>query len=275
MTADTGDETVRAAPDSTVDDDTFLTHVTDRLAALPTIHAVALGGSRAQGTHTPESDWDLAIYYRGPFDPADLRAIGWEGEVSEIGGWGGGIFNGGAWLTIDGRRVDVHYRDLDVVEHELSEAESGRFHVEPLLFHLAGIPSYLLVAELAVNRVLHGDLPRPATYPEKLRVSAAERWFGSARATLGYAKANHAPKGRLTEVAGAVATAAVQAGHALLAARGKWVTNEKRLLERAGLRGVDGIVGSLFGEPGQDAPVQAVVAAESLFESLRLRAGGE
>lgn len=182
----------------------FLDHVADRLAGLPTVRAVALGGSRAEGTDGPDSDWDLAVYYRGPFDPADLRAVGWEGEVSEIGGWGGGVFNGGAWLTVDDRRVDVHYRDLDVVERELAEAEEGRFHVEPLLFHLAGIPSYLLVAEPAINQVLRGDLPRPAAYPEKLRTAAAERWHGTAHATLAYAKANHAPKGRLTEVAGAI-----------------------------------------------------------------------
>lgn len=34
----------------------------------------------------------------------------------------------------------------------------------------------------------------------------------------------------------------MQAGHAVLAARGEWVTNEKRLVERAGLRGIDRIV---------------------------------
>ncbi|WLW55862.1 nucleotidyltransferase domain-containing protein [Streptomyces sp. YU58] len=252
----------------------FLNVVSDRLAALPTVRAVALGGSRAQGTHTPDSDWDLAVYYRGPFDPADLRALGWEGEVSEVGGWGGGVFNGGAWLTIDGRRVDVHYRDLDVVEHELAEAEEGRFRVEPLLFHLAGIPSYLVVAELAINRVLRGELPRPDDFPEKLRRTANERWYGTARATLAYARSNHAPTGRLTEVAGAVATAAVQTGHAVLAARGEWVTNEKRLLERAGLRAVDGIVagaagaasgaGARGGDAG-DVLTAAVDEAERLF----------
>ncbi|MEU6066479.1 nucleotidyltransferase domain-containing protein [Streptomyces sp. NPDC047082] len=257
-------------------DQTFLDTVADRLATLPTVRAVALGGSRAQGTHTRDSDWDLAVYYRGLFDPADLRALGWEGEVSEVGGWGGGVFNGGAWLTVDGRRVDVHYRDLDVVEHELAEAEEGRFRVEPLLFHLAGIPSYLVVAELAVNRVLHGDLPRPADYPEALRRSAPDRWYGTARATLAYAKANHAPHGRLTEVAGALATAAAQTGHAVLAARGEWVTNEKRLLERAGLRAVDGIVSTLghggdgsrggFGGGGGGL-VGAVERAEFLFEA--------
>ncbi|WP_262060008.1 nucleotidyltransferase domain-containing protein [Streptomyces sp. STR69] len=253
---------------STPDDDAeFLDTTADRLAALPTVRAVALGGSRAQGTHRPDSDWDLAVYYRGPFEPADLRAIGWDGEVSEVGGWGGGVFNGGAWLTVDGRRVDVHYRDLTVVERELAEAEAGRFRVEPLMFHLAGIPSYLVVAELAVNRVLRGELPCPDTYPEKLRRSAAERWHGTARATLAHARANHAPKGNLTEVAGALAVAAVQAGHGVLAGRGEWVTNEKRLLERAGLRRVDDIVAGLRPEP--DALTHAVSDAEAVFRALR------
>jgi predicted nucleotidyltransferase len=247
----------------TPDDTAFLDTTADRLAALPTVQAVALGGSRAQGTERQDSDWDLAIYYRGAFEPADLRAVGWEGEVSEVGGWGGGVFNGGAWLTVDGRRVDVHYRDLDVVERELAEAAEGRFRVEPLMFHLAGIPSYLIVAELAINRVLRGELPRPAAYPEKLRTSAAERWHGTARATLAYAKANHAPAGRLTEVAGALATAAVQAGHGVLAARGEWVTNEKRLLERAGLRGVDALLAGMGRQPA--ALAAALSEAEAFF----------
>ncbi|MER6028953.1 nucleotidyltransferase domain-containing protein [Streptomyces sp. NPDC001851] len=243
-------------------DSDFLARTAERLASLPTVRAVALGGSRAQGTHRPDSDWDLAIYYRGPFDPDDLRAVGWPGEVSDIGGWGGGVFNGGAWLTIDGRRVDVHYRDLDVVEPELAEAEAGRFRVEPLLFHLAGIPSYLVVAELAVNQVLSGTLPRPAGYPAELRVTAAERWYGTARATLAYAKTNHAAHGRLTETAGFLATAAAQAAHGILAARGEWVTNEKRLLERAGLRGIDAVVGGLRAEP--EVLVRAVTEAEEI-----------
>jgi hypothetical protein len=54
--------------------------------------------------------------------------------VSEIGGWGGGVFNGGGWLTVDDRRVEVHYRDLGAVEHELAESMAGRFHWEPLAF---------------------------------------------------------------------------------------------------------------------------------------------
>ncbi|MER5440301.1 nucleotidyltransferase domain-containing protein [Streptomyces sp. NPDC002790] len=226
-------------------DDVFLDRLAERLHALPGAHAVTLGGSRAQGTHTDASDWDTAVYYRGSeglFEPRNLRDVGWEGEVSEIGGWGGGVFNGGAWLTVDGRRVDVHYRDLDSVEHELAEAEAGRFRIEPLMFHLAGIPSYLVVAELAVNRVLRGEMPRPDGYPAALRKAAPEVWWGRASITLDYAEGNNVPLGGRTEVVGAVAGAAMQAAHAVLAARGEWVTNEKRLLERAGLRGIDRVV---------------------------------
>ncbi|CAL9426007.1 hypothetical protein SUDANB176_01955 [Streptomyces sp. enrichment culture] len=256
-------------------DRAFLETTADRLAALPGVRAVTLGGSRAQGAERPDSDWDLAVYYRGSFDPGDLRAVGWEGEVSEIGGWGGGVFNGGAWLTIDGRRVDVHYRDLEVVEHELAEAEQGRFRVEPLMFHLAGIPTYLLVAELAINKVLRGELPRPAAYPQALRASAPPRWYGTATATLAYAKAGHAPRGALTQVAGGIAVAAAHTAHAVLAARGEWATNEKGLVERAGLEAVDASVEALTGHP--DDLVRAVTDAEELFrravETARRRAG--
>ncbi|MFE0176472.1 nucleotidyltransferase domain-containing protein [Streptomyces sp. NPDC059002] len=251
-----------------MNEEVFLDHVADRLAALPGVLAVTLGGSRAQGTHTAESDWDMAVYYRGPaFDPADLRKIGWEGEVSGIGEWGGGVFNGGAWLTVDGRAVDVHYRDLDVVEHELREAWAGRFHWEPLMFHLAGIPSYLVVAELGINQVLRGELPSPA-YPPALRAEAPAVWLGKARMRLAYARANNAPRGQYAEVAGAVAIAATEAAHAVLAARGEWVTNEKRLLERAGLRDVDRILGAAgAGGAGPDGLVGAIDEVERLIET--------
>src|SRR5581483_2186542 len=95
--------------------------VTARLAELPHVEAVALGGSRATGTDRPDSDWDFAVYYRGAFSADSVRGLGWPGEVAEVGGWGGGVFNGGAWLEVDGQRVDVHYRDLDDVEHRLAE----------------------------------------------------------------------------------------------------------------------------------------------------------
>ncbi|GGW84987.1 hypothetical protein GCM10010383_12430 [Streptomyces lomondensis] len=49
----------------------------------------------------------------------------------------------------------------------------------------------------------------------------------------------------VTQVAGAIALAATQTAHAVLAARGEWVTNEKGLVGRAGLGEVDALVASL------------------------------
>jgi predicted nucleotidyltransferase len=227
--------------------DVFVTYVTERLASLPGVEAVTLGGSRATGTYGPDSDWDFAVYYRGRFSPDDLRGLGWPGEISAIGGWGGGVFNGGAWLRVGDRRVDVHYRDLGDVEHHLAEAREGRFHVERLMFHLAGVPTYIVVAELALSRVLHGDLPRPE-YPGALRTRARERWQDEARQTLRYARSAHAARGHVTDCAGAIAVAACQAAHAVLAGRGRWVTNEKTLLDDAGLRDVDRVLAALTPE---------------------------
>ena len=232
-----------------MDDAEFPGYVADRLAGLPRVEAVNLGGSRAQGTHRPDSDWDFAIYYRGHFDPQALRDVGWPGEVFEVGGWGGGVFNGGAWLEVDHRRVDVHYRDLDAIDHELAEAREGRFRIEPLMFHLAGIPSYLVLAELAGSRVLHGRLPSPG-YPPALREQAPRVWWDRAEQTFWYAREYHAPYGRLAQCAGMIAQAASQAAHAVLAARGEWVTNDKTLLTRAGLRQVDEFLAIPKPDPG-------------------------
>ncbi len=231
-----------------MDDEPFLAHVADRLGHLPAVRAVTLGGSRAEGTHRPDSDWDFSVYYRGGFDPQALRDLGWPGQVSEIGGWGGGVFNGGAWLEIDGRRCDVHYRDLDMIDRELAAAEQGRFRIEPLMFHLAGIPSYLVLAELAAKRVLRGQLPNP-DYPAALRAKAPAVWWDRADRTFAYAHDNHAPHGRLAQCAGLVAQATSQAAHAVLAARAQWVTNDKTLLTKAGLRQADDFVAAATPDP--------------------------
>jgi len=253
-----------------VDDDGFPGYVAGRLAGLPSVEAVNLGGSRAQGTHRPDSDWDFGIYYRGHFDPQSLRHLGWPGEVSEVGSWGGGVFNGGAWLEIDHRRVDVHYRDLDTIDHEVAEAREGRFRIEPLMFHLAGIPSYLVLAELAGSRVLHGRLPTPA-YPAALREEAPRAWWDRAGRTFEYARLHHAPYGRLAQCAGLIAQAASQAAHAVLAARGEWVTNDKTLLTRAGLRQVDEFVAVREADPGL---LRDAVERSHALCSRTLRAAG-
>src|SRR3954454_14380638 len=92
------------------------------LAALPATVAVVLGGSRADGTHRPDSDWDLGLYYRasgGAFDPAAVRAPAHPGHVSELGEWGRTV-HAGAWLTVAATAVDLIFQDLDTVERRLA-----------------------------------------------------------------------------------------------------------------------------------------------------------
>lgn len=234
-----------------MDDEAFVAYVGDHLSALPGVEAVTLGGSRAEGTNRPDSDWDFSLYYRGHFQPATLRDLGWQGEVAELGGWSavpGGVFNGGAWLEIDGRRTDVHYRDLDVIDRVIADSNEGRFAIEPLWFHLAGIPSYLVLAELATKRVLIGQVPE-VTYPPLLRERAPAVWWAQAEAEFDYVRRYHAAAGRLTQCLGLLARAVTCAAHAVLAARGRWITNEKQLVTRAGLGLIDGILADATAEP--------------------------
>ena len=43
--------------------DNIIQSVTEKLSSLPYIEGIVLGGSRARGTHTEDSDIDIGIYY--------------------------------------------------------------------------------------------------------------------------------------------------------------------------------------------------------------------
>ena len=237
------------------DDERFARTFAEQVADLPGVLAVTLGGSRATGRHRRDSDWDFALYYRGSFDADVVRAAGWPGQVTNPGEWGGGVMNGGAWLQIDGRRVDLIYRDLDEVEHWWAEAREGRYEKQLLLFHLAGIPTYTVVGEMALHVVLSGELPRP-DFPDRLRVSAHERWHVDATLTLGYARAA-LDRGDMAVATGNVVRAVFEESHSRLAQRGEWALNEKGLAERAGL---GALVADLAPDP---ARLRAVIDALS------------
>lgn len=215
-------------------DEAFAQRFAADVARIPGVLAVALGGSRARGESGPLSDWDFALYYRGHFDADDVRAVGWEGDVADVGGWGGGVYNGGAWLQVDGRAVDLHYRDLDDVEYRWREAQAGRFRKEFLMFYAAGVPTYIVVAELAVCRVLVGELPRPE-YPDALAGEAAQRWHRDAVLSLGYAHGSLVKRSDPTVALANANRGLIEEAHSRLAARREWVLNEKGMVARAGL----------------------------------------
>jgi predicted nucleotidyltransferase len=212
--------------------DDFALRVADRLAALPGVLAVQFGGSRAHGTSHPDSDWDFALYYRGHFDVDHVRRLGWPGVVTELGGWGP-VMNGGAWLTAEGRPVDIHYRDLDSIESLLIEVAEGRFEVHRAPFYVAGIPTYLPLAELALGKTLHGQLPVP-TFPEQLRSSASAWWKREAELDLGHARSEALSRNVVISI-GLLARVILEEGHRRLCATSRWITNEKRLIIEADL----------------------------------------
>lgn len=243
------------------------------LRALPGVEAIALGGSRAHGTAHEDSDWDLGVYYRGRFEPDSVRALGYEGVVTEIGEWGGGVFNGGAWLTVGGERVDLLWRDLDVVDREIGEARAGRWRLEPLMFHLTGIPTYLVVAELDGTVTLSGTLPTVA-YPDALRERAGHDWADRAELTLDRAR-GHARRRRTTACLGLLAVGALEFAHAIAATRGRWVTNDKTLLVAAGLQEVDDVVASVGAGPDAERLTAAVDRTLELGRAVLVRARAE
>jgi predicted nucleotidyltransferase len=220
----------------------------ERLAAFPGVVAVTLGGSRGRGEEAADSDWDFGLYYRGALAVDAVRALGYEGDVFEPGDWGR-LMNGGAWLTVEGQRVDLIYRDLDEVESWVAEAEEGRFSIDLLEGFLAGMPSYVLAGELALAKVLSGELPRPS-FPEKLRAAAPPRWDGSARFSLDVAE-TAAKRNDIVYCAGLLSKAAIASAHARLAERGEWALNEKEIVRRAGLRDADSIL-TAVGSRGSD-----------------------
>jgi predicted nucleotidyltransferase len=205
----------------------------ERLAAIPGVVAVTLGGSRARGTERADSDWDFGLYYRDAIDADDVRALGYPGEVSQPGDWAYPM-NGGAWLTVESHKVDVLYRDLAEVERWTSEANQGRWELFRVPGYLCGMPSYALVGEASLARVLAGELVQPP-FPDALASDGPEKWVWEAAFALEQADA-HAGIGDEVACVGKCAFAIVAVAQARLLARREWALNEKGVVAKAGLR---------------------------------------
>ncbi|HEU4726853.1 MAG TPA: nucleotidyltransferase domain-containing protein [Kofleriaceae bacterium] len=222
----------------------------DELAAMPGVVAVVLGGSRAAGEGDSGSDWDLGVYYRGA---PDLAALARRGTVHPPGSWGR-IMNGGAWLVLGDRKVDVLLRDVDAVAHWSARALAGEYEVDLLLGYLAGVPTYSVLAEATIAVALRGTPPPGARFPAALAEAGATRWRFHRDFALDHARMR-ARRGDVVGTVGQAARAVVEAAHAVLCEQRTWVLNEKRIIERAGFarapalfRGVpdgDGLVGWL------------------------------
>jgi hypothetical protein len=172
---------------------TFLNTLVARLCTVPGIAAIVLGGSRARGTATPTSDYDLGLYYR-PERPPDLAALAQVAAalddnprpdlITPLGGWGPWI-NGGGWLRVQGQPVDLLYRDLGRVAQVVEDCCAGRVEIFYQVGHPHGFVNAIYLAEVATCRVLWDpdDLLEPLKararpYPPRLKQEtiAKFRW---------------------------------------------------------------------------------------------------
>ncbi|MFF8382047.1 nucleotidyltransferase domain-containing protein [Streptomyces kanasensis] len=236
----------------------------ERLVEAGGVVGVCLGGSRARGTHSPGSDYDLGLYYRPPLDTAALRLLaaeltGGPVEVTEPGGWGPWV-DGGGWLTIDGHRVDWIYRDLNRVHRVWQRCQAGQFEIGAQPGHPLGIYSHAYAGEVALGRILadpRGELQalqeQTRLYPEPLREALIGNAQWEAPFILAGARKG-ASRGDAFYVAGCLFRAVGLLVHALHAHARCWVLNEKGAVQAAG------------GLPA--APADFTGRAHALFSSL-------
>jgi hypothetical protein len=207
-----------------------------RVAEVPGVIGVVLGGSRARGTHIPDSDTDLGLYYRAPLDVDRLGRLAREvagpaAAVTAPGGWGPWV-DGGGWLRVDGAAIDWIYRDLDRVGEVWAGAELGRYRFHQQTGHPLGFPDFAYAGELALSRVLadpSGELAelrvRMGNYPPRLAEALVA---GLSEADFLVTVARKAvARGDSAFVAGCLFRAVGVCAHALHGAARRWLINEK------------------------------------------------
>ena len=178
--------------------------VTDKLSSLPCIEGIVLGGSRARGTHTEDSDIDIGIYYNSEsFDITAFNQLATELDdenrnnlVVPPGAWGDWI-NGGGWLVINGYHVDLILRDIKRMEQIIKDTEQGIVTANYQTGHPHGYISAMYRGELAISKVLYNknsgfnELKKKAEiYPAALKKSLINFFIFEAEFSLMFVKAN-------------------------------------------------------------------------------------
>jgi hypothetical protein len=184
--------------------DNVIRLVTEKLSSLSCIEGIVLGGSRAKGMDTEDSDIDIGIYYdleRLDLDEMNLIATELDDDhrsnlVSPPGGWGEWV-NGGAWLNVQGYAVDLILRDLKRVEQIIKETEQGIVTTHYQTGHPHGYLSSMYRGELAISKILYARNPslhqlkkQAEVYPPALRKTIIRFFLFEAEFSLMFVAAN-------------------------------------------------------------------------------------
>jgi hypothetical protein len=227
--------------------DPLLDFVTPRLASVPGVVAVVLGGSRARGTETSSSDTDIGLYFRGE-TPLDAGALLYvtkafmdepaTASVTPVGEWGPWIVGGG-WLSVSGRKVDLLYRNCDDVAGVIRDCRDGRVTMAYQPGHPHGFCSSIWMGEIALCRPLHDPESVIAEmktmtfpYPEALRAALVSRFFWEVLFSIENGEIA-CPRGEQTHIAGCAYRALSSGAQVLFALNGRYLINEKGALDEA------------------------------------------
>ncbi|WP_247803461.1 nucleotidyltransferase domain-containing protein [Bradyrhizobium sp. 191] len=230
--------------------DPLLTRLTSVLADVPGVHAVVLGGSRARGSAHPSSDYDIGLYCSSaaPLDTDRLLTVVAEiaddpgtATVTRYGEWGPWII-GGAWLSVEGQKVDLLYRHADDVERVMMDCRNGTVLMAYQPGHPHGFCSAIWMGEIAYCQPLHdpkGLIARlkaiALPYPEDLGRALLRRFQWEILFSIDNAELATARDER-THVAGCVYRALACIAQVLFALNRRYLINEKgALIETAGL----------------------------------------
>jgi hypothetical protein len=228
-------------------DDDLLQRVVTALAEVEGIAAIVLGGSRARGTAHEASDYDIGLYFSAarPLDTERLLVSvktlvddPGAAKVTPVGEWGPWIV-GGAWLSVDGHKVDLLYRNVDAVGAVIDACRSGEvtMHYQP--GHPHGFCSAIWMGEIALCKVLHdanGTIAalkaKASPYPAQLGDALIRRFAWEIQFAIENGELA-ASRDEQTHVAGSVYRALACIAQVLFARNGRYLINEKGALEEA------------------------------------------
>ena len=223
----------------------LIENIVAQLTPVRGVQAIVLGGSYASEMYLPDSDIDIAIYYSEtqPLDIEHVRTIATAMNdapnpiVTDVGEWGRWV-NGGAWLTIQGQRVDFLYRNSDFVLRTLDDCANGIFEIDYLQQPPYGFYSYMYCAETQICKPLY-DLSnmlsmlkaKVAIYPQALKRSIIQQNLWSANFSLENGQ-KAAKRGDIYFTAGCVARAISMLIQVLYALNETYFLSEKNVTQR-------------------------------------------
>jgi len=265
---------------------TILDKVGYALAGVSGVQAVVLGGSRARGTHSSESDIDVGIYYdKATLDLVSLNKAAQlvddehrDNLVVPPGEWGKWV-NGGGWLVIGGYHVDFILRDAERVENVISECQEGDISAHYQTGHPHAYMNVMYMGELAVCKILwdkQGNisaLKRVAEkYPPKLQRAIISFFGFEAEFSSMFAESN-AKKNDVYYVTAHIVRAISALNQVLFAVNEEYCLNEKRavgMIDHFDIHplGYKDKVNSIFAVAGTDGAT-ACVQLKQLIDEVK------